>query len=91
MNLKVDINMKNFPDDLFDINDKQINNDDVITDQEDYYRIWFDEVNEEVVAFSPTAGYLDSKYLDPAVIKHFFERIGTFEECEHIILPDDSL
>ena len=70
---------------LHDKDGKTINEDDVIFDGEDYYRIYWNELHPQVEAFSPTYGYIhDLTQKD----MESFERIGTFDECEEIMGGD---
>lgn len=74
-----------FPN-LHDKNGQRINEDDVIYDGKDYYRIYWNELHPQVEAYSPTYGYihdLNQKDMDS------FERVGTFEECEGWLLDGD--
>lgn len=72
-----------FPQNLLDKNGKKINEDDVIFDGKHYFRIYWDNIHSSVEAISPTFGYLR----DPNKENYSkYERIGTFQEAESLIL-----
>lgn len=75
----------NFPDNLFDVNENQIHEDDVIFDGKDYYRIYWNQKQPQVEAFSPTYGYLHN--ITPSDLSKF-KRIGTYKECEYLLIVD---
>lgn len=70
---------------LHDKKGQPVNEEDVIYDGKDYYRIYWNELHPQVEAFSPTYGYLhDLTQKD----MESFERVGTFDECEGIMGGD---
>lgn len=74
-----------FPTDLIDKDGKPIHEDDVIFDGENYFRVFWNDPTNEVAAFSTTYGYLEDtsqKNLSR------LERIGTFDESEHLMEND---
>lgn len=75
-----------FPTDLIDKDGKPIHEDDVIFDGENYFRVFWNDPTNEVAAFSPT---YDNGYLEDTSKENLamFQRLGTFGECEHLILP----
>ena len=74
-----------FPNNLTDKSGNKISEDDVIFDGEDYFRIYWNDRQPQVEAISPTYGYLHNLSQDE--LKRF-ERIGTFDECEHLMIVD---
>jgi hypothetical protein len=75
----------NFPNNLIDKQGQRIAEDDVIFDGNNYFRIYWNEKQPQVEAISPTYGYLHNLSQDE--LKNF-ERIGTFQECEHLMIVD---
>lgn len=73
-----------FPE-LFDKYSKKINEDDVIFNGEHYFRIYWNEKQPQVEAISPTYGYLHNLTQKDVSM---FERIGTFNENEHLMIVD---
>lgn len=74
-----------FPNNLVDKYEQLIREDDVIFDGENYFRIYWNERQPQIEAISPTYGYLHNLSQDTLKI---FERIGTFQECEHLLIVD---
>ena len=74
-----------FPDNLFDKFGHIINEDDVIFDGKNYFRIYWNEKQPQAEAISPTYGYLHN--LSQEELKRF-GRIGTFSDCEHLMIVD---
>lgn len=79
------MNKTKFPTTLLDKNGAHIHEDDVIYNGEHYFRIYWNEKQPQVEAISPTYGYLHE--LTPKDVSNF-ERIGTFEEAEHLMVVD---
>ena len=77
--------MKAFPNNLVDKLGQKIQDDDVIFYGENYFRIYYNEKQPQVEAISPTYGYLHNLSQDKL---NKFERIGTFKECEHLMIVD---
>lgn len=77
--------LKKFPNNLFDKNGAQIQEDDVVFDEQHYFRIYWNKQHPQVEAFSPTYGYLHN--LTPCNVSKF-KRIGTYEECENLLIVD---
>lgn len=75
----------NFPNNLVDKHGQLIKEDDVIFDGKNYFRIYWNEKQPQVEAISPTYGYLHN--LSQDALKSF-ERIGTFKDCEHLLIVD---
>lgn len=65
--------MKAFPNNLVDELGQNIQEDDVIFDGKNYFRIYYNEKQPQVEAISPTNGYLHN--LSQDILKKF-ERIG---------------
>jgi len=80
-----DMKATNFPANLFDKHGTSINEDDVIFNGEHYFRIYWNKKQPQVEAISPTYGYLHN--LSQKDLSTF-ERIGTFKECEHLLIVD---
>lgn len=78
----------NFPNNLIDKYERSVQEDDVIFDGENYFRIYWNPRQPQVEAISPTYGYLHN--LSQDVLKKY-ERIGTFQECEHLMFGDENL
>lgn len=78
----------NFPNNLIDKYGHSLREDEVIFDGENYFRIYWNEKQPQVEAISPTYGYLHNLSQDE--LKKF-ERIGTFQECEHLMFGDENL
>ncbi len=74
-----------FPTNLIDKAGKTIHEDDVIFDGENYFRVFWNDPTNEVAAFSTTYGYLEDTSKDNL---SRLERIGTFDECEHLMEND---
>lgn len=74
-----------FPQDLMDRSGKRICEDDVIFDGENYFRVFWNDPTNEVAAFSTTYGYLEDTSKENL---SRLERIGTFDECEHLMEND---
>lgn len=74
-----------FPDNLVDVNGNSIKEDDVVFDGENYFRIYWNDRHPQVEAFSPTYGYIHIITQETA---SSFKRIGTYEECEHLMIVD---
>lgn len=74
-----------FPSDFIDKNGTQIHEDDVITDGNAYYRIYWNEKQPQVEAISCTHGYLHN--LSQKDLAQF-ERIGSYAENEHLLECD---
>ena len=77
--------MKAFPNNLVDKLGQNIQENDVIFDGKNYFRIYYNEKQPQVEAISPTYGYLHNLSQDKL---NKFERIGTFKECEHLMVVD---
>lgn len=75
----------NFPNNLVDKQSQRINENDVIFDGDNHFRIYWNEKQPQVEAISPTYGYLHNLSQDE--LKNF-ERIGTFQECEYLMTVD---
>ena len=78
-------NKQKFPDNLYDKNGEKINEDDVITDGHNYYRIYWNAAQPQVEAYSVAAGYLHN--LTPARLATFC-RVGTFTEKGYLLGED---
>lgn len=82
------MNMENkllFPDNFIDKYGAKINEDDVIYDGKNYFRIYWNERQSQVEAISPTYGYLHNIKKDFLIN---FERVGSFTECEKLMETD---
>ncbi|MCS2891753.1 hypothetical protein NXY11_15665 [Parabacteroides faecis] len=75
----------NFSESFKDKKGSQIFEDDVLFNGEHYFRIYWNERQSQIEAISPTYGYLHN--LTQEDLSHF-ERIGTFMECESLMIVD---
>lgn len=77
--------MKAFPNNIVDKHGQNIQEDDVLFDGKNYFRIYYNEKQPQVEAISPTYCYLHNLSQDE--LKNF-KRIGTFKECENLMIAD---
>ena len=74
-----------FPSDLVDKNGQRIYEDDVIYDEENYYRIYWNPRFSQVEAIGGPGGYIHN--LTQKDLSRFV-RIGPFEENEDLMVDD---
>ncbi|MCL2098332.1 MAG: hypothetical protein FWH23_06195 [Bacteroidales bacterium] len=74
-----------FPNNLFDKDGNRVKADDVIFEEKNYFRVYWNEKQPQVEAFSPSYGYIHNLTAKDILR---FKRIGTFEEAEHLMVVD---